>query len=265
MLIHRPRYPDWSLPKGKLDRNETEVDAACREVAEETGLQVRLGPRLPEQEYELASGATKTVAYWSARPVTGSSGQHFIPNVEVDKVRWLPLRKARAKLTYDIDKELIDAFATSGYASEPLVVVRHAEARKRSSWRGNDNKRPLKATGKQQAERLVPLLSAYGVGRVVTSDATRCVQTVEPYVTASTASLVQDPVLSEQAYDERRFARRVRKLLADPTPTAVCTHRPQLRPLFEVAGVELIGLMPAEVVVLHRRDGKVVDCEQHAV
>lgn len=264
LLVHRPRYDDWSFPKGKLDSGETHVEAATREVLEETGLHVRLGPRLPDQHYTVSAGQPKVVAYWAARPVDGFI-EDFQRNDEVDELRWEPETRARRALTYSRDRDLLDAFVKSDYDSEPLIVVRHGEARKRSTWRGDDSARPLKGAGKDQAARLVPLLASYGISHIVSSDATRCVQTVRPYVKASGATLSEEAVLSEQGYDERRFGQRVRQLLADPSPTAVCTHRPQLRPLFEVAKVDPIGLMPAEVVVLHRRAGAVVDCEQHAV
>jgi 8-oxo-dGTP pyrophosphatase MutT (NUDIX family)/phosphohistidine phosphatase SixA len=265
LLVHRPRYDDWSFPKGKLDSGETAMGAATREVLEETGLRVRLGPRLPDQKYTVSGGQPKLVTYWAGRAMKGSSIKDYEATDEVDTLRWLPASQARKTLSYSRDRTLLDAFLRGGYDSEPLLVVRHAEARKRSAWKADDAKRPLKLSGKEQAARLVPLLAAYGVSQVVSSNATRCVQTVRPYVKASGAQLSEDPVLSEDGYDERGFAQRVEQLLKEAAPTAVCTHRPQLRPFFEVAGVESIGLMPAEVVVLHHIGGSVVDCEQHAV
>ncbi|WP_190213873.1 NUDIX hydrolase [Kitasatospora indigofera] len=103
-LIHRPKYDDWSLPKGKLDPGESLVQAALREVEEETGLRCVLGAELPAQHY-LAQGRPKEVRYWAAVPVGGS----FTPNREVDRLEWLPARKARARLTHDRDRVLVDA------------------------------------------------------------------------------------------------------------------------------------------------------------
>jgi 8-oxo-(d)GTP phosphatase len=265
LLVHRPRYDDWSFPKGKLDGGETALGAAIREVLEETGLRVRLGPRLPDQKYTVSAGQPKVVTYWAARAIKGSSIKDYEITDEVDTLRWLPASQARKTLSYPRDRTLLDAFLRSGYDSEPLLVVRHGEARKRSTWKGDDAKRPLKPSGKEQATRLVPLLAAYGVSQVVSSNATRCVQTVRPYVTASGAQLSEDSLLSEAGYEEHGFAQRVQQLLKEAAPTAVCTHRPLLRPLFKVAGVDLIGLMPAEVVVLHHSDDSVIDCEQHAI
>lgn len=263
--MHRPRYDDWSFAKGKLDAGETALAAAVREVHEETALTVRLGPRLPDQHYTVSGGQPKVVTYWSARPSDGSSTDAFRANAEVDKLRWVPVAEASRSLSYPRDQTLLESFTAGGYDSEPLLVVRHAEACKRSAWRGDDSARPLRDTGKEQARRLVPLLKAYGVSRVVSSDATRCVQTVRPYVKARGVNLSTASELSEEGYDEKQFAKLVRRLLAKAQPIAVCTHRPQLNPLFDVAGAEPIGLMPAEVVVLHRRNAKVVDVEQQGV
>ncbi|MGK4582396.1 NUDIX hydrolase [Kitasatospora sp. HPMI-4] len=103
-LIHRPKYRDWTLPKGKLDPGEGWQEAALREVWEETGLSCVLGEELPAQHY-LAQGRPKEVRYWAAVPTAG----RFAPNREVDRLEWLPPRKARARLTYERDRLLVDA------------------------------------------------------------------------------------------------------------------------------------------------------------
>ncbi|MBO1416136.1 NUDIX hydrolase [Streptomyces sp. FH025] len=103
-VIHRPKYDDWSLPKGKLDPGEDVVEAALREVWEETGFRCLLGPELPAQHYP-AQGRPKEVRYWSAVPTGGA----FRPNREVDRLEWLPAGKARARLTHGRDRLLIDA------------------------------------------------------------------------------------------------------------------------------------------------------------
>ncbi|MER5865677.1 NUDIX hydrolase [Kitasatospora sp. NPDC002040] len=103
-LIHRPKYDDWSLPKGKLDPGEGWRAAALREVREETGLHCVLGVELPTQHY-LAQGRAKEVRYWAAVPTGGA----FAPNREVDRLKWLSPRKAKARLTHERDRELVDA------------------------------------------------------------------------------------------------------------------------------------------------------------
>ncbi|MGW1844774.1 NUDIX hydrolase [Streptomyces sp. NPDC001966] len=103
-LVHRPRYDDWSHPKGKLKRGEAALDAARREVLEETGHHCAPGAALPTVRY-LANGRPKEVAYWAAEATGGS----FVPGAEVDRVSWLPPAVARARLTQDRDRELLDA------------------------------------------------------------------------------------------------------------------------------------------------------------
>ncbi len=102
-LVHRPRYRDWSFPKGKLDPGETWEAAALREVEEETGMRCRLGHELPHMAYADAKGRAKVVRYWLMEPAGGT----FAPNDEVDELRWLPAAEARAQLTYERDRELL--------------------------------------------------------------------------------------------------------------------------------------------------------------
>lgn len=107
VIIHRPRYGDWSLPKGKLEKGESFEQAAVREVEEETGLIVDLGPELPAITYRDRLGRSKVVRYWSmvVRRTTT-----FVPNDEVDEVRWIPAGDARGRLSYETDVEVLDAF-----------------------------------------------------------------------------------------------------------------------------------------------------------
>jgi 8-oxo-dGTP pyrophosphatase MutT (NUDIX family) len=102
-LVHRPRYDDWSLPKGKLDEGEDFEQAALREVEEETGLRCRLGRTLGDTTYKDRKDRLKLVRYFEMHPESGE----FTPNDEVDELRWLPLAEAGAALTYDFDKELV--------------------------------------------------------------------------------------------------------------------------------------------------------------
>ena len=104
VLVHRPRYDDWTLPKGKLDRGESFEDAALREVEEETGLRCRLVRELPSSEYLDPKGRSKLVRYWLME-VEHDPG--FVPNDEVDELRWVPLEAAPALLTYPRDAEIL--------------------------------------------------------------------------------------------------------------------------------------------------------------
>jgi 8-oxo-dGTP diphosphatase len=103
-LVHRPRYDDWSHPKGKLKSGESDAQAALREVKEETGMDCVLGAALPATRYPVG-GRPKLVRYWAAEAVAG----HFEPNAEVDRLLWLPPADARAALTHPHDRPLIDA------------------------------------------------------------------------------------------------------------------------------------------------------------
>jgi 8-oxo-dGTP diphosphatase len=104
-LVHRPKYDDWSLPKGKLDPGESFEQAALREVEEETGLRARLLRELPSTEYNDANGRRKLVRYWEMEPLDGE----FAPSKEVDELRWLPPEEAAALLSYDHDREVLAA------------------------------------------------------------------------------------------------------------------------------------------------------------
>ena len=179
LLVHRPRYDDWSFPKGKLDRGEHATAAAVREVEEETGVRVRLGVPLRSQRYPIRVG-TKLVHYWVGRAVGDGDVGSYVPNAEIDEVAWFPIDKARRRLTYQFDIDTLDEALEHAQKTRTLVILRHSQARSRKAWRGDDRERPLLATGKHQADRLVPVLSAYDVRRLVSSSSTRCVQTLEP-------------------------------------------------------------------------------------
>jgi 8-oxo-dGTP diphosphatase len=106
LLVHRPRYDDWSLPKGKADRGESDSDCALREVQEETGLTCLLGSELPSTSYRDNKGRDKVVRYWTMEPMSGS----FSPNAEIDEIRWLPVDEAVRLLSYDHDRPVVEAF-----------------------------------------------------------------------------------------------------------------------------------------------------------
>ena len=233
-LVHRPRYDDWSWPKGKLERGEEWAVAAARETLEETGLRVRLGLPLPTSWYGLGERdgrpQLKQVRYW-AGTVTGGSGdlEH-----EIDQVEWLPAAKARSRLTYRRDREQLDA-AVDAHAADQLdtwtlLVVRHAHAVGRKAWKGADPQRPLTPVGQRRADRLVELFEAYDPAHLVTSPSVRCVDTLAPYAAASARKLVHRQVLSEEGYlkGPAKLAARLAKVLGRGEGTALCTHGPVL-------------------------------------
>jgi len=112
LLIHRPRYDDWSLPKGKADPGEDDVDTAAREVVEETGLAPVLGPEIALIRYTDRNGRPKVVRYWSMT-AAGPALTPFSPNAEVDEVAWFPLAEATARLSYPRDCGVLEALVKS--------------------------------------------------------------------------------------------------------------------------------------------------------
>jgi 8-oxo-dGTP pyrophosphatase MutT (NUDIX family)/phosphohistidine phosphatase SixA len=270
-LVHRPRYDDWSLPKGKLDTGEHVLVAAVREVREETGHTVRLGRPLPIQRYRYRDRTgqerDKQVRYWAARPVAGA----FTPTHEVDKLLWVPAGDAPEALTHARDADLLKALAERSVDTAPLVILRHAAALPREEWSGDDEDRPLSAEGVAQAEALRALLAAYLPAVIVSSPARRCVDTVRPYAAdagSETSGIETDPLLSEESFvaaPETAIA-RVTSLLAHGVPALVCTHRPVLPALIAGLGVTPPSprLRASELLVLHGARGDVIAVEQHA-
>ena len=262
-VVHRPLRQDWSLPKGKLERGESWVAAAVREVHEETGHRVALGRPLTTLRY-LVEGEHKQVRYWTARTGraagdTDDSGD-FVPGAEIDDLAWLPYDLARERLSYPQDAGLVEQVAQGPAETTPLVLLRHGKAVKRAVWAGTvDHARPLEARGIAQAKGLVPMLGAFGITTLISSTATRCRDTVLPYARALEIDVTDEPRLSEEEHDEepratRRYAQR---LLADPAAVAVCSHRPVLPDLLgellrHWKGRRPSPLGPGAFLVLHR-------------
>ena len=262
LVIHRPHRGDWSLPKGKLNPGEHVLTAAVRECSEETGLRPTLGLPLPTQVYNV-EGRLKSVQYW----ICSVPDEPFIANEEVDEARWIPITSARDVLSYEQDAALVGLAAASP-PTEPLILVRHAQATKRAEFTGSaDADRPLAMRGHVQAEEIADLLAAYGVSRLLSSPAQRCVETLQPYAHHWGITLTRESDLSEEGHASHPYAAAMRlgELLATPPSTAVCTHRPVLPALMDglvsLAGAqewaELLDprLPPGAFVVLHREMG----------
>ncbi len=267
LLVHRPKYDDWSFPKGKLDPGEHAVAAAVREVAEETGVDIRLGPPLPDQTYTVGNGTLrpKRVHYWAGRPVGDDDVSSYRPNAEVDDVAWVDLDKARRRLSYDHDRAILDAFTAVRRRSTPLLVVRHGKAEPRKTWRGDDRQRPLAPAGELQSDQLVPLLAAYGVRRIVSSSSRRCWTTLAPYAHTADVDLGVTDALTEEDADDETVTEVVHDVLTSKTPTALCTHRPVLPVVLRAVGVRHTALDPGAMLVVHHRRGQVVAVERHGV
>ncbi len=262
LIIHRPRYDDWSLPKGKGKVDELPPQTAVREVLEETATTVRLGLRLPTIRYHLSKG-DKSVEYWRAEEV---SSQEFTPNAEVDKTCWVGIDKAMRRITYADERRVLSA-ALLKPRTTPLILVRHAKAMLRKNWSGPDQERRLTGRGRHQAEELAQLLGAYGVTDLVSSSSTRCVQTLAPYGRQQGLEVHTTDVLTEEEGTVRpsEVSDYVADLLQSITrPTAICGHRPVLPAMFEGLDLPARPMVVGEAIVLHRDDdGTVVEVEVH--
>jgi 8-oxo-dGTP pyrophosphatase MutT (NUDIX family)/phosphohistidine phosphatase SixA len=191
-LVHRPRYDDWTLPKGKADRGEADDASALREVHEETGLRCELGPEVASVRYRDHYDRPKVVRYWLMYPSEGA----FVPNDEVDRLRWVRPEEAVMLLTYGHDRDVIRR-ATA--FDRPLYLVRHAKAGDRERWTDDDTLRPLTSKGRLQAEGLVTVFLDRAVDRVLSSPSVRCVQTLRPLALARRLPVEETDLLAEGA------------------------------------------------------------------
>lgn len=257
-MVHRPSYDDWTFPKGKTDPGETLQVTAVREIAEEAGVRVRLGHPLQDISYPI-SGGTKRVSYWCARVVGAEQTTPFVPNKEVDEIRWVSVREARKLLTYEHDISLLATFGRlrerQAHRTRTLIVLRHGKAVPRSE-RIDDLERPLTSSGTARATDLVAQLDAYGVRRVVSSPAVRCAQTVEPYAQSISTFLEIDDRLSEDTR-HGQVRRSIDGLLDHKKPVVLCSHRPTLPWIFDAIGSDVEELAPGQAIVVHHRGGVV--------
>jgi 8-oxo-(d)GTP phosphatase len=241
-VVHRPRYDDWSLPKGKVDRGETVPATAVREVWEETGFHAVLGRHLCQVSYR-AFGQPKVVDYFSARVSSGA----FVPNDEVDELRWVPFAEAAALVTRDEDRSVLSAFLAAPADLATVLLVRHAKAGKRDHWPGDDDLRPLSSAGWRQAAGLRSMLPLWGPVRVHSAPRVRCVETVQGVAEDLGVGVLLEPRLSEEGYWPDREAGLVRLLeIADGVGTAVVSSQGGVIPdivstLADLGGLSLGG------------------------
>ena len=201
-VIHRPRYDDWSLPKGKVSAGESDLEGAVREVLEETGYHVRVGRGLGETRYVKSDGAgmrPKVVRWWAMQAEEGT----FSATNEVDELRWLSLADASDVVDRDSDREVLERFARGAVPTRTVLLVRHAAAGSSSTWIGDDNERPLDACGIEQADELARTLSRFEVGTILSADVRRCTATVQPLAEALGLPVQPEPLLSAVGYPGR--------------------------------------------------------------
>jgi 8-oxo-(d)GTP phosphatase len=266
-LVHRPKYDDWSFPKGKTKPGEHVLRAAVREVWEESGVWPVLGRRLPAREYEKEQ-RPKRVEYWAA---TGNDGD-FRPNEEIDRIEWLPVHEAERRLSYEHDADLLREFAAGPNRTTPYIVLRHTSAGDKHEWTDDDVLRPLDARGRAEATELAEALSGYGPARVISSATARCMETVLPYVARMGADVRTEwafSVGSPMAASKEAGGRFVR-LIGEGLPTLVCTHG-ELVPELIGRACEALGAPAPEdprlpkggFWVLHVADGALASAERH--
>jgi len=255
-LVHRPRYDDWSFPKGKLDADEDEATAAVREVEEETGLRCRLGPSVGAVTYRDPRGRAKVVRYFRM----DADGGRFTPNREVDELRWVPIEDAAGLLSYAHDRSLLRQ-VLAGLPASALYVVRHAKAGIRAALSGPDEERPLTRRGRKQARRLVERFQGLDIQRILSSPFVRCMQTVEP--------LAEARGLPVEVATELREGASVDELLRGlatfgDRPMVVCGHGTEIRSMIdrlEAGGATIEGargIAKGSVWVLDREGERIV-------
>ena len=243
LIIHRPRYDDWSWPKGKQDAGETIPETAIREISEEVQLRVHLGVPLGTTRYKV-NGKTKDVFYWAAQLPAGQKPR--ADKDEVDDIQWVSIKKARTMLTNPSDLQPLEAFenlwATSGLDTHPIIIARHTKAKPRANWSAAEDERPLAGTGKRQALALARLLTAWEPSRVLSSPWLRCVQTVAPYVNEYSLTVKEKKSLSEAGAERhpKRTAKTIASLFEKGTPALVCTHRPVLPVVLDAVAEHLL-------------------------
>jgi 8-oxo-dGTP pyrophosphatase MutT (NUDIX family)/phosphohistidine phosphatase SixA len=314
-VIHRPRYDDWSFPKGKLKNGEHLLRAVVREVEEEAGVRPRLGRRLSPRRY-LKGDRPKRVDYWAAtgegagdsgadagtgddgagavgdsaigggaavgrdaaaRDVRaraardGGAAPARVPTDEVDRVEWLPLPAAEARLSYERDVELLREFAAGPVRTVPYVILRHGSAGEKRAWTDDDTLRPLDSRGREEAADLAEMLSFFGPARVISSATARCVETVLPYAARAGVDIRTDQAFTDAVSDSARAADALRALVAEQVPTVVCTHGELVPNMIAGASRALgaavpddPGLRKGAFWVLHVAGEELATAERHA-
>jgi phosphohistidine phosphatase SixA/8-oxo-dGTP pyrophosphatase MutT (NUDIX family) len=231
LLVHRPAYDDWSMPKGKSEPGEHILLTAVREVLEETCVRPVLGPRLPTVEY-ISWGRPKRVSYWAAF----SAGLEAAPGQEIDAVSWLPLAQARKQLADTHDDPVISALHP--LETVPLILARHASAGRKADWVGDDFARPLDAAGEADTRVLAGLLACFApAAQVISSPALRCTETVRPYAEGfggtveAEACLIpygRSPDFSSRTEQAGALRDLLSHLVARRRPAVLCLHRENL-------------------------------------
>ena len=269
-LVHRPKYDDWSLPKGKVEPGESAIAAGYREVFEETNLETQFGPFLDSVSYFSPDGE-KQVDYWAAKYI--GDELPFVPNQEVDQMKWLELPAATDELTHETDQQVIGKFLESTFDSTPLILLRHAKAVSRDEWRKDDSDRPLDDLGRTQANRLISTLQVFNISQIHTSDAVRCFDTIYPFAKSRKYEVKTTKKLSEDAFykDKDKSIEYVHDLLKEENSILVCSHNPIIPRIVEKLvkksdlDLDVEKLQPGDAWVIHHAKKTVLQIDKLAV
>ena len=269
LLVHRPRYDDWSLPKGKVEEGEALISCAYREILEETGLSIKLGPYIGSVEYYVPDGL-KSVAYWSASLVEDHSSFHA--NEEVDQIIWLDLQSAAFRATRESDREILVRFSATPYDSSALIMLRHGKALERTEWQGEDEDRPLQLVGQLQAKRMLSLYQVYGLDEIHTSDAVRCLDTVALMAKSLQITPTITHAVSEYTYkkNKEKAIEYAKELIKKKKQVILCSHNPVLPRMMEKLTKKIDfdypdnKLMPGEAWVLFHNKKEVLQIDRMA-
>ena len=265
-IIHRPKYDDWSFPKGKIEVGESLIACAHREVLEETNLQTEFGPHLGQVEYFTPDGLKK-VTYWSAKVIVEKL---FRANTEVDQLKWIPITKVIEVLTNETDKEIFDKFVKVKFNSKPFILLRHAKAITRDEWQGEDDDRPLSSSGQNQAMRLLSTYQVFNIDQIHSSDAVRCYDTVKSMAKGLDIKLEVSSKLSESTYkkDKEKAFDYVSELIKEDKSILICSHNPilpkMLNKLTKKSEIEADEdkLSPADGWVIHRSGKEIIQIDR---
>ncbi|MCC3764029.1 NUDIX hydrolase [Glycomyces sp. TRM65418] len=268
-LIHRPKYDDWTFPKGKLKRGEHLLAAAQREIFEETGVRPVLGRPLAPSFYD-KEGKLKRVDYWCATAAPGDAVGEAVDPREVDDLEWVPLADVADRLTYERDQPVLADFAQDiARETVPLIFIRHAVALSKADWFDQDELRPLNQRGRERAQQLEVLLAAYPTGAAYSASSARCLETLLPYCAAEGIPVSGLPEFTPGTAKPGQAEARLDEILASGKPAVVCGHGETIDELIAwVSGrlgapVHEGPLEKGSFVVFHTAGGELVATEQH--
>lgn len=262
-LVHRPKYDDWTLPKGKIEPGESALQCAYRELIEETGIKAAFTQQLGSVEYE-ESGQRKRVIFWAAQ--SSSSNDAFVANDEVDELRWLSVEDAIVTASFDSDREIIKTFQSRERHTDTLIILRHTKALERGDWDEEDSQRTLSEQGLQQAQALILHFQPFSLEEIYTSNYLRCVQTVTPLAEARGISITHVPSLNEETFeaDPTRSIAFANALKQDEKNILICSHNPVIPTMLrgilntKLKNKDLIKLEPGDAWIIHRIRGEIV-------